>query len=76
MLAVSTSPIIARYLNNVPAVAISFWRMGFGALILWGISLVKKQDALKNGEAPPPSDLSAITEGGRETEGAYKKTWR
>ncbi len=33
-------------------------------------------DALKNGEAPPPSDLSAITEGGRETEGAYKKTWR
>ena len=49
MLAVSTSPIIARYLNNVPAVAISFWRMGFGALILWGISLVKKQDSLKNG---------------------------
>ena len=49
MLAVSTSPIIARYLNNVPAVAISFWRMGFGAIILWGISLVKKQDALKNG---------------------------
>ena len=49
MLAVSTSPIIARYLNNVSAVAISFWRMGFGALVLWGISLVKKQDALKNG---------------------------
>ena len=49
MLAVSTSPIIARYLNNVPAVAISFWRMGFGAIILWGISLVKKKDALNNG---------------------------
>ena len=48
MLAVSTSPIVARYLYNVPAVAISFWRMGFGALILWGISLVKKQVPLKN----------------------------
>ena len=48
MLAVSTSPIIARYLDNVPAVAISFWRMGFGALILWGISLIKKQEPLKD----------------------------
>ena len=48
MIAVSTSPIIARYLDNVPAVTISFWRMGFGALILWGVSLVRKQDPLKN----------------------------
>ena len=48
MLAVSTSPIIARYLENVPAVSISFWRMGFGALILWVVSLVKKQAPLKN----------------------------
>ena len=48
MLAVSTSPIIARYLENVPAVSISFWRMGFGALILWIVSLVKKQAPLKN----------------------------
>ena len=48
MLAVSTSPIIARYLEDVPAIAISFWRMGFGALILWGISLVKKQIPLKD----------------------------
>jgi len=48
MLAVSTSPIIARYLENVPAVAISFWRMGFGALILWGVSLMKKQIPLRN----------------------------
>ena len=46
MLAVSTSPIIARYLDNVPAVAISFWRMGFGALILWMISVIKKQTPL------------------------------
>ena len=48
MLAVSTSPIIARYLDNVPAVAISFWRMGFGALILWMISVVKKQSPLSS----------------------------
>ena len=48
MLAVSTSPIIARYLENVPAVAISFWRMGFGALILWIVGSVKKQVPLQN----------------------------
>ena len=48
MLAVSTSPIIARYLENVPAVSISFWRMGFGSLILWGVGLVKKQVPLRN----------------------------
>ena len=47
MLSVSTSPIIARYLDNVPAVTISFWRMGIGALILWGISMIKKQVPLK-----------------------------
>ena len=47
MLAVSTSPIIARYLVNVPAVSISFWRMGFGAMILWGFSLIKKQNPLE-----------------------------
>ena len=48
MLSVSTSPIIARYLENVPAVAISFWRMSFGALILWGVGMVKKQVPLRN----------------------------
>lgn len=41
MLAVSTSPIIARMLPGVPAVTISFWRMGFGAIIMWTLSLVK-----------------------------------
>jgi len=46
MLAVSTSPIIARYLENVPAVTISFWRMAFGSLILWIISIFKKQPPL------------------------------
>ena len=48
MFAVSTSPIIARYLENVPAVAISFWRMSIGALILWGLGLVKKEIPLRN----------------------------
>ena len=47
MLSVSTSPIIARYLENVPAVAISFWRMGFGAIILWGVSLVRRRCPLR-----------------------------
>ena len=44
----STPPIIARYLDNVPAVTISFWRMGLGALILWSIGLVKKQVPLRS----------------------------
>ena len=48
MLAVSTSPSIARFLENVPAVAISFWRMSFGALILWSIGLIKNQIPLKD----------------------------
>ncbi len=48
MFSVSTSPIIARYLENVPAVSISFWRMGIGAIILWLISIINKQKPLKN----------------------------
>ena len=34
MFAVSTSPLIARYLNHLDPIAISFWRMLIGALIL------------------------------------------
>ena len=34
MLAVSTSPLIARYLHNLDPIAISFWRMLLGAIIL------------------------------------------
>ncbi len=48
MLSVSTSPIIARFLDNVPAVTISFWRMSFGAMILWFISIFKKQTPLNS----------------------------
>ena len=40
------SPIIARYLDNVPAVSISFWRMSIGALILWCLSLLKKEQPI------------------------------
>lgn len=48
MLSVSTSPIVARYLEGVPAVSISFWRMGLGALILWAFSFLKPQIPLGN----------------------------
>ena len=48
MLSVSTSPIIARFLDNVPGVTISFWRMSFGAMILWFISIIKKQTPLNS----------------------------
>tara|TARA_B100001123_G_C15263441_1_gene1007488 strand:- start:664 stop:1494 length:831 start_codon:yes stop_codon:yes gene_type:complete len=34
MLAVSTSPLIARYLNHLDPISISFWRMLIGAVIL------------------------------------------
>tara|TARA_B100000945_G_C20424612_1_gene619728 strand:- start:1734 stop:2576 length:843 start_codon:yes stop_codon:yes gene_type:complete len=44
MVSVSTSPIIAKYLNNVPALGISFWRMFFGALILWIFSFFNKNN--------------------------------
>jgi putative protease len=33
-------------------------------------------DAVARGETPPGLDLSALTEGGRKTAGAYEKGWR
>tara|TARA_Y100001968_G_C19337600_1_gene707725 strand:- start:133 stop:951 length:819 start_codon:yes stop_codon:yes gene_type:complete len=48
MFSVSTSPIIARYLPHVPAITISFWRMCFGAIILWIFTIRKHQIPLKN----------------------------
>jgi len=35
LLSVSTSPIIAKSLVDVPAVSISFWRMIIGSFFLW-----------------------------------------
>ena len=43
LFSVSTSPIIGKYLENVSAMSISFWRMFFGAAILWTFSLFKSQ---------------------------------
>jgi putative protease len=33
-------------------------------------------DAIRRGEAPAPFDLDGMTEGGRQTAGAYERTWR
>ena len=43
MVAVSTSPLIARYLNHLDPIAISFWRMFIGAFILHLYSLFYKK---------------------------------
>ena len=43
---VSTSPILARLLSDVPAVGISFWRMAIGATILWIYSNFKPTASL------------------------------
>ena len=48
LFSVSTSPIIAGFLKNVPAISISFWRMFIAALILWTYSLFFKQGKVKS----------------------------
>lgn len=40
MFAVSTSPLIARYLHHLDPVAIAFWRMLIGAIIMHAFSLL------------------------------------
>ncbi len=54
MFAVSTSPLIARYLNHLDPITISFWRMFIGAFILHIYSLfsngkiyISKKNAIK-----------------------------
>ena len=42
MFAVSTSPLIARYLIHVDPIVISFWRMSIGALVLYIYSYFQK----------------------------------
>ena len=44
MFAVSTSPLIARYLSHLDPIAISFWRMFIGAAILYFYSLASKKN--------------------------------
>ena len=46
MFSVSTSPIIARLLIDIPAISVSFWRMLIGGVLLWAISLFFKQKPL------------------------------
>ena len=50
MLAVSTSPVAAKLLNQdsqVDGIIIAFWRMAFAAIILWAFSLFKTQKGFK-----------------------------
>lgn len=44
MFAVSTSPLIARYLSHLDPISISFWRMFIGAMILHFYSLSSKKN--------------------------------
>ena len=46
MISISTAPIIARILNDVPAVIIGFWRMSVASLILWIYSFIKPVESL------------------------------
>ena len=48
LFSVSTSPIIAEFLKDVPAISISFWRMFIAAFILWIYSLFFKQGKVKS----------------------------
>ena len=46
LLAISTSPVIARILTLVPAAVIAFWRMTFASAMLWGYSSIRPQESI------------------------------
>ena len=46
LFAVSTTSIIVRFIPELSAVAIAFWRMAVASILLWGVSLVKSQQSL------------------------------
>ena len=46
LLAISTSPVIARLLPLVPAAVISFWRMAAASTMLWCYSSIRPQESL------------------------------
>lgn len=46
LLSVSSSSIIVRFLPDVSAIVIAFWRMGLASLFLWGYSGIKNQGKL------------------------------
>ena len=47
LLAISTSPVIARFLPLVPAAVIAFWRMTAASAMLWGYSSIHSQESIK-----------------------------
>ena len=48
LLSVSTSPIIARLLTDIPAISVSFWRMLIGGILLLYIVYKLYVDVIKN----------------------------
>lgn len=46
LLAISTSPVIARLLPLVPAAVIAFWRMTSASVMLWGYSSIRPQESI------------------------------
>ena len=46
LLSVSSSSIIVRFLPDVSAIVIAFWRMSLASLVLWGYSGIKNQGKL------------------------------
>ena len=63
MLAVSTSPVAAKILNqssDVDGVMLAFWRMAFASAILWGFCLVKKQGRFKSRQNLKQSIMAGI----------------
>jgi len=46
LLAISTSPVIARLLPLVPAAVIAFWRMAAASAMLWSYSSFRSQESL------------------------------
>ena len=51
MLAVSTSPVAAKVLNqsgDVDGVMLAFWRMSLACLLLWSFSFIKKQGSFND----------------------------
>ena len=46
LLAISSSPVIARLLPLVPAAIIAFWRMTFASAMLWGYSSIRPQESI------------------------------
>ena len=60
LLSVSTSPIVAKSLSGVPAVAISFWRMLIGSFLLWFYSCFNRQGTMNKSKNYSKTILAGI----------------